>query len=65
MDIGGLSMSLNQGKLAQAVSLSLMKITMNTSKENAVRMTEMIKESVDPNLGQNIDLKRIESLIKI
>ncbi|ACA56072.1 conserved hypothetical protein [Clostridium botulinum A3 str. Loch Maree] len=57
MDIGGLSMSLNQGKLAQAVSLSLMKITMNTSKENAARMTEMIKESVDPNLGQNIDLK--------
>ncbi|EPS46663.1 YjfB family protein [Clostridium botulinum] len=57
MDIGGLSMSLNQWKLAQAVSLSLMKITMNTSKENAVRMTEMIKESVDPNLGQNIDLK--------
>ncbi|OPD37886.1 hypothetical protein AL714_05860 [Clostridium botulinum] len=57
MDIGVLSMSLNQGKLAQAVSLSLMKITMNTSKENAVRMTKMIKESVDPNLGQNIDLK--------
>jgi len=57
VDIGGLSMSLNQGKLAQAVSLSLMKITMNTSKENAARMTEMIKESVDPNLGQNIDLK--------
>ncbi|WP_192816377.1 YjfB family protein [Clostridium botulinum] len=57
MDIGALSMSLNQGKLAQAVSLSLMKITMNTSEENAVRMTEMIKESVDPNIGQNIDLK--------
>ncbi|EPY2305694.1 YjfB family protein [Clostridium sporogenes] len=57
MDIGGLSMSLNQGKLAQAVSLSLMKITMNTSKENAVQMTEMIKESVNPNIGQNIDLK--------
>lgn len=57
MDIGALSMSLNQGKLVQAVSLSLMKITMNTSEENAVRMTEMIKESVDPNIGQNIDLK--------
>ncbi|GAE03135.1 hypothetical protein CBO05C_2825 [Clostridium botulinum B str. Osaka05] len=50
-------MSLNQGKLAQAVSLSLMKITMNTAKENAVQMTEMIKESVNPNIGQNIDLK--------
>ncbi|AKC63493.1 putative motility protein [Clostridium botulinum] len=57
MDIGGLSTALNQGKLAQAVSLSLMKITMNTSKENAVQMTEMIKESVNPNIGQNIDLK--------
>ncbi|MCR1974908.1 YjfB family protein [Clostridium sporogenes] len=57
MDIGGLSMALNQGKLAQAVSLSLMKITMNTSKENAVQMTEMIKESVNPNIGQNIDLR--------
>ncbi|KOR25910.1 YjfB family protein [Clostridium sporogenes] len=57
MDIGGVSMALNQGKLAQAVSLSLMKITMNTSKENAAQMTEMIKELVDPNVGQNIDLK--------
>ncbi|MBE6055734.1 YjfB family protein [Clostridium sp.] len=57
MDIGGLSMALSQGKLAQAVSLSLMKITMNTSKENAVQMTEMIKESVNQNIGQNIDLK--------
>ncbi|WP_434303269.1 YjfB family protein [Clostridium botulinum] len=57
MDIGGASMALNQGKLAQAVSLSLMKITMNTSKENAVQMTEMIKESVNPNIGQNIDLR--------
>ncbi|AVQ37331.1 MULTISPECIES: YjfB family protein [Clostridium] len=57
MDIGGLSMSLNQGKLAQAVSLSLMKITMNTAKENAVQMTEMIKESVNPNIGQNVDLR--------
>ncbi|EKS4342902.1 YjfB family protein [Clostridium botulinum] len=57
MDIGGVSMSLNQGKLAQAVSLSLMKITMNTAKENAVQMTEMIKESVNPNIGQNVDLR--------
>ncbi|CAM2880401.1 MULTISPECIES: YjfB family protein [Clostridium] len=57
MDIGGLSMSLNQGKLSQAVSLSLMKITMNTAKENAVQMTEMIKESVNPDIGQNVDLR--------
>ena len=57
MDIGGLSTALNQGKLAQAVSLSLMKVTMNTAKEKAVQMTEMIKESVNPNIGQNIDLK--------
>ncbi|MCW6074338.1 putative motility protein [Clostridium sporogenes] len=57
MDIGRMSISLNQGKLAQAVSLSLMKMTMNTAKENAVQMTEMIKESVNPNLGQNIDLR--------
>jgi len=57
VDIGGLSMSLNQGKLSQAVSLSLMKITMNTAKENAVQMTEMIKESVNPDIGQNVDLR--------
>ncbi|MBO0523290.1 YjfB family protein [Clostridium sporogenes] len=50
-------MSLNQGKLSQAVSLSLMKITMNTAKENAVQMTEMIKESVNPDIGQNVDLR--------
>lgn len=52
-----MSMSLNQSKLSDAVALSVMKITMNSANENSVRITEMMEQVVDPNVGQNLDLK--------
>ncbi|WP_082174056.1 YjfB family protein [Clostridium niameyense] len=57
MDIAAMSMSLNQWKLSEVAALSVMKMTMNSSNENAVRMTEMMEQALDPNLGQNLDLK--------
>lgn len=57
MDIAAMSMSLNQSKLSDAVALSVMKITMNSANENSVRITEMMEQVVDPNVGQNLDLK--------
>lgn len=57
MDIGSLSMSMNQGSLQTAVSLSLLKISMNTGKQTATNMTEMLKTISDPNVGQHIDVR--------
>ncbi|GAA0120879.1 MAG: YjfB family protein [Clostridium argentinense] len=56
MDIGAMSIALNQGKVQNAVSLALMKKVMTTSNVNMDEMIKMI-EAVDPNLGNSIDVK--------
>ncbi|GAA0724285.1 YjfB family protein [Clostridium malenominatum] len=56
MDIAALSISMSQSKVQQAAKLAVMKIAMNTGKETATQMTEMLKNSaVDPNLGKHLD----------
>jgi hypothetical protein len=57
MDIAGASMVMNQSKLMDQASLAVMKIAMNTGKENAQAMTDMLERSVSPNLGQNLDIR--------
>ncbi len=58
MDIGRMSMSMNQGMLASAVQLSLMKMQMNTGEEIAAGMTDMLNNmAVDPSKGVNLDSK--------
>lgn len=57
MDIAALSMIMSQSKAQTAASIAVMKKAMDTGKENAMQMTEMIKNSaVDPNLGNHIDV---------
>lgn len=49
-------MSMNQGALATAVQLSLIKLQMNTGKEMAVGMKEMMDTmAVDTTKGVNLD----------
>jgi hypothetical protein len=43
MDIAALSMIMSQSKSQTAVSIAVMKKAMDTGKENATQMTEMIK----------------------
>ena len=58
MDIAGLSIVMSQTKVQQSASISVMKLAMNTVKENALQMEEMLKNvSVDPDRGQNIDIR--------
>lgn len=64
MDIAGLSMMLSQYKVQNAVGTSVLKMAMDTSKENAAAMTGMIKESTrvmenlaQPYLGKKLDVK--------
>lgn len=58
MDIAGLSVVMNQSKVQDAASLAVMKLAMNTGKENAAQMTEMLQSAaVDPNRGQHIDTR--------
>ena len=57
MNIAALSMVISQSKAQTAAGIAVMKKAMDTGKENATQMTEMIKNSaIDPNLGNHIDV---------
>ena len=64
MDIAALSMNLSQMKVAQQASISVMKMVMDTSKVQAIDLTQMLEAnikimegSINPNLGGNIDIR--------
>jgi len=57
MDIAALSMAMSQSTVQQSAGIAVMKMAMDTGKENATQMTEMIKNSaMDPNLGSHLDV---------
>jgi ribosomal protein L21 len=63
MDIAALSMGLSQMKVAQQASISVMKMAMDagqTQMNDMVQMvqenTKMMEQSVNPNLGKNLDI---------
>jgi len=57
MDIAALSIAMSQSRVQQSAGIAVMKMAMDTGKENATQMTEMIKNSaVDPNLGSHLDV---------
>ena len=56
MDIAALSIAMSQSKAQTGVGMAVMKMAMDTGKENATQMTEMMKNSeVDQNLRQHLD----------
>ncbi|SHK00912.1 YjfB family protein [Tepidibacter formicigenes] len=64
MDIGAMSIGLSQAKLAQEVSISVMKKAMDTSEQKANFINDMMntnvkamERSVKPHLGNTIDIK--------
>ena len=64
MDIAAMSMSLSQMQLAQQVSLSVAKMTMDVMQGQGVEMAVMLDANVqqleqlaNPHLGQIIDTK--------
>ncbi|WP_353093834.1 YjfB family protein [Tissierella praeacuta] len=64
MDIAALSMGLSQMKVAEEAGISVMKMAMDTSEVQAVKLTQMLdvntkimEQSVNPNLGKAIDIR--------
>ncbi|MGH4125761.1 MAG: YjfB family protein [Clostridium sp.] len=56
MDIGSLSMVMSQARVQQDAGIAVMKIAMDTGKENMTQMTDMMKNvAVDTSVGQNLD----------
>jgi hypothetical protein len=57
MDIGTVSMVMSQSMAQTAASMEVMKMAIDTGKETATQMTDMMKNmSLDSNLGQHIDV---------
>lgn len=57
MDIAALSTSLSQASLAQAVSVKVLNIAKNEAVQQGSDMVRMLEQSVQPNLGQNLDIR--------
>lgn len=55
MDIAALSMVMNQSKVQQQASLSVMKMAMGVAVDNGQAIAEMA-HSVQPHLGANVDI---------
>lgn len=56
MDIPALSVSLAQNNLAQAVQLRVLSMAKDQSTQQAQQMVQMMQQSVQPNLGGNLDI---------
>ncbi|KOA21484.1 hypothetical protein CLHOM_01550 [Clostridium homopropionicum DSM 5847] len=55
MDISLLSIVNNHNKINDGASLLVLKKAMDVSKDNAAGMTDLLKQSVNPNLGNILD----------
>lgn len=58
MDIAALSMVMSHSRVQKSAGIVVMKMSMDTYKETASQMTEMMKNvAVDPNVGQHLDVR--------
>lgn len=57
MDIASLSMQASALQTSDMVSVAVFKKTMDTTLSTSESMIKMMEQSVNPNLGQNIDLR--------
>ncbi|MCR5406972.1 MAG: YjfB family protein [Lachnospiraceae bacterium] len=56
MDIPALSMSMAANKTMNDVGVAMLDMSLDTFKDLGAGMTKMMEQSVNPNLGANIDI---------
>lgn len=57
MDIAALSMMQSQNKVLTAVSTAVLDMNLDSMKTMGDNLTKMLEQSVNPHLGQNIDVR--------
>lgn len=57
MDVALTSMALSQSQLMTNVSIAVLKNSLDTVEVSADNMIKMLEQSVNPSVGQNIDIK--------
>ena len=56
MDIAAISMAMSQQNLMNNVNVALLSKSLDTVETAGADMVKMMEQSVQPNLGQNIDI---------
>ncbi|WFR57824.1 YjfB family protein [Anaerocolumna sp. AGMB13025] len=57
MDIAMLSILQSQSQLTTNVSTAVLGMNLDTVEQSADNLIKMMEQSVNPNIGQNIDIK--------
>lgn len=57
MDIPSLSVAYSAAKTSDMIGTAILKKALDSVEENGESMIKMMEQSVQPNLGQNIDLR--------
>ena len=57
MDIAAISMAMSQANLMTNVNVALLSQSLDSVETLGDDMIKMMEQSVQPNLGQNIDIK--------
>ena len=57
IDIAAYSMMNTQAQLMQGVGTTVLEKTMDLQEIQAAQLTQMMEQSVNPNLGANIDIR--------
>ena len=57
MEIAGVSVYMKQSQLAQQVSLAVTRKVMDVSEQNSQLTIQMLEQSINPDLGKNIDIR--------
>lgn len=57
MDIAALSMAMSSSSASTAADMAVMKLAMDTGKENAAAQLETLQGMTDPNLGRVLDVR--------
>ena len=56
LDIPSLSMAMSQNKVLSDVGVAMLDMSLDTYKDAGATMTKLMEQSVNPELGANIDI---------
>ena len=56
MSIAALSVGMSQAQVTQDLGITALKAAMDVSSDNVEQMLSSVGESLDPNLGANVDI---------
>jgi hypothetical protein len=57
MDIAAMSTVMSQSSLSQAVSLKVLNLAKDSAVQQGQQLVQMMNQSLDPNLGNTLDIK--------